>query len=252
MKNTIQILEYSACSNKQAMIKLKYSGNSDLRVVFGIKNMISEYDFDLISVRDIAYHTLVKLKKELAVLGYIMYIHPEFKSQKDKYRYTCLSALFIKKEINFEQIFGDEQFETIFRYISGKLDLAGNEIIYKTGHAPCVDDSRPGLSKQIKRKEDYLSAEVEFQNKYRNVLALSSGDFNGAGDADCYCQELYEKFCFEDLIHEKTYEEQRLDHCYISPAMKESNNINVTAEVLDDYYMQLTDHKMIKIVMSTD
>lgn len=249
--NTIQVLEYSACSQKQAAKKLRYTGDSVLRAIYGVKSMISKYGFDFVSIRDIAYHTLLKLNDELAVLGYVMYMNPEFKSEKDKYRYTCLSALFIKKEIDFEQIFGDEQFETIFRYVCGKIKLAGNEIIYKTGHAPCVDDSRPGLSKQIKRKEEYLTAEVEFQNKYRNVLALSSGDFNGDEDADCYCQELYKKFCFEDLIKENTYEEQKLDHCYISPTLKESS-INVTAEVLDDLYMQVTDHKMIRIVMSTN
>ena len=247
----IEILEYSACSNRQASEKLKYRGDSDLRVIYGIRNMISKYGFHLVSVRDIAYHTLLKLKDELAVLGYVMYMNPEFKSEQSKYRYTCLSSLFIKKEIDFEQIFGDEQFETIFRYVCGKVKLADKQIIYKTGHAPCVDDSRPGLSKQIERKEDYLTAEIEFQNKYRNVLALSSGDFNGDEDADCYCQELYQKFCFEDLIYENTYEEQKLDHCYISPALKESS-VNVTAEVLDDLYMQVTDHKMIRIVMSTN
>ena len=62
----IEILEYSACSNRQASEKLKYRGDSDLRVIYGIRNMISKYGFHLVSVRDIAYHTLFRLGNILA------------------------------------------------------------------------------------------------------------------------------------------------------------------------------------------
>ncbi len=59
---------------------------------------------------------------------------------------------------------------------------------------------------------------------------------------------MFDEFIFSDLISEKTYEEQKLDHVYISDGFKQSR-ISVDAKILDDYYMQLTDHKMISITL---
>lgn len=49
-------------------------------------------------------------------------------------------------------------------------------------------------------------------------------------------------------ISESTYEDKQSEHVYISDGF-ENAGISVEAEVLDKYYMQLTDHKMIAITL---
>ena len=61
--------------------------------------------------------------------------------------------------------------------------------------------------------------------------------------------KLFDEFTFSDLISEKTYEEQRLDHVYVSDGFTKENGISVDAKVLDDYYMRFSDHKMISITL---
>lgn len=125
----------------------------------------------------------------------------------------------------------------------------GHDIYFRTSHVPCVDDTRSQLSKQIERKEKMLDADIEFQKEHQNDCAICSGDYNGAADEeDCYCRERFNDFIFKDLLSENTYEEQKLDHCYVSEGFS-GKGITVNAEILDDYYMQFSDHKMISITL---
>lgn len=245
----MSILEYSACGNKQSAQKLKFRGNHDLRIIFAIEKMLEKKSWDLISVRDIPYHSLKRLEPELRAMGYRMVIDPTWKMVKEKWRYTCLSVLFVKNTLKFSQIAGNFGFDTVLRYVCVSLKFYGHDIYFRTSHIPCVDDTRSQLSKQIERKEKMLGADIEFQKDHQNDCAICSGDYNGAIDEeDCYCRELFEDFSFNDLISENTYEEQKLDHCYVSEGFS-GKGITVNAEILDDYYMQFSDHKMISITL---
>lgn len=246
----ISILEYSACGNKQSAQKLKFRGNHDLRVVFALKKMIEKTPWDLISVRDIPYHSLKQLEPVMQSMGYRMFIDPTWKSVSQKWRYTCLSVLFVKNKIRFSQIAGNFGFDTVLRYVCGFFKFNGHDIYFRTSHIPCVDDTRSQLSRQIERKENMLGADIEFQKEHQEDFAICSGDYNGSSDEeDCYCRELFDEFTFSDLISERTYEEQRLDHVYVSDGFTKENGISVDAKVLDDYYMRFSDHKMISITL---
>ncbi|MBB2182799.1 hypothetical protein H0486_07910 [Lachnospiraceae bacterium MD1] len=45
-----------------------------------------------------------------------------------------------------------------------------------------------------------------------------------------------------------TYGELTIDHVYISEGLKNSG-ISVKAEIRDEYYMQVTDHKIIAVIL---
>lgn len=245
----INILEYSACGNKQSAQKLKYKGNHDQRSLAALQVMLRKTPYDLISVRDIPYRALKHLEPSLLAMGYNIFIDPTWRSVTEKWRYTCLSVLFVKNGIKFSQIAGAFGFDTVLRYVCGIFRFNGHNIIYRTSHIPCVDDTRSQLSHQIERKENMLGAEIEFQNEHISDCCISSGDYNGASDdEDCYCRELFDEFVFDDLISAPTYEEKKLDHVYISDGFRDTG-ISVEAEIIDDYYMQFTDHKMISITL---
>jgi hypothetical protein len=247
--NEMTFLEVSDCGNKQAEKKLGFIGSTDARTEELFKKMMSQRQWDIISVRDIPWHTLKNLEMDLDAKGYRMYIHKSWKNVKQKWRYTCLSALFVKENVAFEQIYTDDQFDTTLRYVAGKIHFAGKEILYKTNHIPCVDVNRPNLSHQTQRKIAMLEDEVQFQLKNQSSLAISAGDFNGdLVNGEWYGQEQYERFVFRDTVTENTYEDKRLDHVFISNAF-ENSDITVKTEVLADYYMQYTDHKIIAITL---
>lgn len=249
MGKVFKILEYSACSNKESAKKLRFSGNHDLRNIFAMQAMLKENSWDFISVRDISYRDLKKLEPEMESYGYGMVIDPTWESVRQKWRYTCLSVLFVKNSIKkLAQIAGNPGFETVLRYVCVRFNFNGQDIYFRTSHIPCVDDTRPQLDKQIRRKEDMLNAEIEYQKEHQPDLAINSGDYNGAFDEDCYCKDRFEEFCFTDMVSESTYENHKLDHVYISDGLSKSK-ILVNTRVLDDYYMQFSDHKMVAITL---
>lgn len=250
MNEKMTILEVSACGNRQAEKKLRFHGDMDARIIFMMQKLLQKEKWNLISIRDIPWHSLQKLERELGRLGYKMYMHESWQDVKEKWRYTCLSALFVSEGIEFSQKHTSDKFESILRYVYGKFYFEGEEIVYKTSHIPCVDDSRSNLIHQIERKTSMLEDELIFQEENKNNLAISAGDFNGDPFSRCgYAQELYEQFPFIDTVSGDTYEDKTLDHVYISERLRDSD-IKVTTEIIDDYYMQLTDHKIIAITLS--
>lgn len=245
----IKILEYSACSNRAAARKLKFQGKHDRRSLLAVQLMNKETAYDLISVRDISYCALRHLEPTLSAMGYSMFIDPTWGSVTDRWRYTCLSVLFVKNTIKFSQMAGSFGFNTVLRYVCGYFQFNDHNVFYRTSHIPCVDDTRSQISRQIERKENMLNADIKYQKDHILDCAISSGDYNGAVDEEnCYCRELFEDFSFTDLISVPTYENKKLDHVYVSDGFKAAG-ITAEADVLDDYYMQLTDHHMISITL---
>ena len=248
-KNELNIIEVSACGNRQAEKKLKYQGNMNDRINTLIKKVLQKGTWHLISVRDIPYRSLNLLEEELKFYGYKMIMHKSFKDVKEKWRYTCLSALFVIDTVEFEQMYTSDKFETVLRYVFGRINIGGEFIYYKTSHFPCVDKS---LRHHIERKVKMLEDENEFQRLMDEALefAISAGDFNGEPSGDFCGQEEFDKFRFVDKVLSDTYQNKRLDHCYISKALNDSH-IKIKVEALDDYYMVLTDHRLISIKLKS-
>ncbi len=256
MGKKITILDYSAASNSQSAKKLKYDGNHNYRPTICIlaMNRQSDLPYDIISVRDINFFALEELESSLRIHGYNMFIHPDWEKVKNKGRYTCLQSLFIKNNIDFHMLSGDETYSTTLRSVSGYFPFDKDNFYFRASHTPQVDAQRKHVDEQIKRKENMLKYETNYQAKHNDLLCMSIGDFNGNGkiDTDCYCKEIYEDFCFFDLVNEATFENHQLDSIYISKALKDDNSIKLNARVLQDYYMQFSDHRMLSICIEKE
>lgn len=247
-KDMLTIVEISACGCKQAQRKLKCHVSMDERISILLKEVVRLEHFDIISVRDIPWHALRRIQRELQYEGYTMHIHRYWPDEQNKWRYTCLSAIFVSEDVNYQQIDIEEDFPTIYRYVAGKISFAGSIIYWRTSHIPCVGRSTH-VELQTERKRSMLINEIQFQKRCQEeLLALSTGDFNGcASDHYSYaCKEQYLKFAFADMISVPTYGKFQLDHVFISPKLQESNDISVTTECLQnfDHY---TDHLLVII-----
>lgn len=247
--NRIKILEISACCNKQAEKKLSFKANSVDRMYAFMKDIIQKDSYDILSIREICWNAIEKLNSILE--GYKFYIHKDFENVEDRYKstYSCLSVAFVKDTIEFNQLYTSDNFHTTLRYVFGEIKFSNQLIYFKTTHIPCANY---GISDHVSRKKSMLLDELEFQKKYDNTLAISSGDFNGCNDSRYYCSDIYGEFVFKDLIQEPTYENKCLDHVFVSKTIDESPNIKVETKVLDDFYMKYTDHKLISITITSN
>lgn len=248
----ISIAEINACSNQEAQKKLQSRCNGDARVILLIEEIIKKQAYNIISLRELTYSALIKLERLLAMHGFKRYIHKDWDNvaPKNRGRYSCLSVLFVHDSVDsFEQIYSGDKFKTTLRYVAGKFKVDGQPVIYKSSHIPCVEDSHPHIASQLKRKEDMLKDELEFQRKYEDKFVVSSGDFNTDSVGDYYCQELFNQLPYKDAVEEPTYgENQKLDHVFLSPCIVEGkSDMKVQVRVLPEYYMDYTDHKIINI-----
>ena len=248
----VSIVEINACSNQEAQKKLRFKGDGDARVILLIEELLNKHIFEIISIRELKYSTMCKLERVLALRGFKRYIHKDWDNvdSKNRGRYSCLSVLFVHNSVDsYEQIYSDDKFETTLRYVAGKFKVDGQPVVYKSSHIPCVEDSHPHIASQLKRKEDMLKDELEFQRKYEDKFVVSSGDFNTDSVGDYYCQELFNQLPYKDAVEEPTYgENQKLDHVFLSPCIIEGkSDMKVQVRVLPEYYLDYTDHKIINI-----
>ncbi len=239
----LHITEINACSDKASARKLRFRGPSELRIAALLENLS---DKEIISIHDVSHHDLCAAQKKLK--GYHMVIDPSYENTQ-KWRYTCLSVMFVKNGINIRRICFDG-FPTTLRCVGISFALGGHEMIYRSSHIPCVDAARP-IGEQVYRKQAMLSAELEFQNEHCDSLALCAGDYNCDTYGEYYCGEIFRKLPFSDLVREMTYGGRKLDHAFVSDALRESNDITVAVTVRDLGYMVYTDHKSIDITLKT-
>ena len=259
MKKKLTCLEISATSNKKSAEKLNFEGDENAQIMrpsMCLQTMTCKYNPDLVAVRDISKKALDELEKMMGIAGYKMYIHPDWLdiTSGNKGRYSCLQCLFVKKNnsLVFKQISGDEDYETTLRSVTGTIKFMGYKIYYRTEHIPMVDEElgKGWLEEQKDRKKKQLQAAISFQEKHDNDLAINAGDFNGNGKkgVSCYCKALYKNMCFTDLVSENTFGNTQIDSVFISKGLKESK-INVSVNVLNDFYLQYTDHKIMMITI---
>ncbi len=65
-----------------------------------------------------------------------------------------------------------------------------------------------------------------------------------------YGQKEFKELGWTDAVLVPTYDNKYLDHCFLSPELVASDKIKVTTEVIDDYYMTHSDHKIIRVTLS--
>ena len=124
----IKILEYNACGNSESIKKLKFHGDRDLKDIAILRKMLKDKNYDLVSIHDISWHALKKLENEMALLDFKGYIDPIWKSTNQKWRYTSLSELFVKRSLGFAQIAGQFGFDTVLRYVCGSFTINGKRV----------------------------------------------------------------------------------------------------------------------------
>lgn len=117
----MRILECNAVGNPNAAKTLNYRGKQSLRPMAVLDKLCRDTSWDMISVHEISYNALIPLNSQLSLHGYRMYINPAWSRTKEKYRYTCLSVLFVHKRIKFQQINENKDFPTVLRYVCGKF-----------------------------------------------------------------------------------------------------------------------------------
>lgn len=248
----ISIVDVNACSNKEAQKKLRFRGDGDARIILLIEELLKKQAYSIISLRELTYSALCKLERVLALRGYKRYIHKDWDNVdiKNRGRYSCLSALFVHDSVDsFEQLYSGDKFETTLRYVAGKFQVGGQTVIYKSSHIPCVEDSHPNIASQLRRKENMLRDELEFQRENIDNCVICAGDYNCDSVGTYHCKDLFNQLPYKDAVEEPTYGESRkLDHVFLSPCIVEGkSNMKVQVKVLPEYYMDYTDHKIITI-----
>lgn len=253
MRKKIKIIEVNACSNEKAAKKLSL-GHDKERVRKLFTEIIKKEKYDFIMCRDISSDDIESVAQVMNDNDFRLLVHPDYlKARRYNKQYTCLSCAFISNELNFEfvPLMGGENFPTSYRYIFGQINFNGQKILYRSSHIPCAS-----VNSDV-RKMSMLREEVEFQREMNaeGILAISAGDFNGEKNAPkgMYIgQELMDKLEFTDLLHnEKTYADRSLDHCFISKAFN-SSDVKATAELLEDWYGEYTDHKIFVVEIKSN
>ena len=252
----ISIVEINACSNQEAQKKLRFKGDGDARVILLIEEIIKKQAYNIISLRELTYSALIKLERLLAMHGFKRYIHKDWDNValQNRGRYSCLSVLFVHDSVDFEQIYSDDEFETTLRYVAGKFKVDGQPVIYKSSHIPCVEDSHPHIASQLRRKENMLRDELEFQLENIDNCVICTGDYNCDSVGTYQCTDLFNQLPYKDAVEEPTYgENQKLDHVFLSPCIVEGkSDMKVQVRVLPEYYMDYTDHRIISVDIYND
>lgn len=254
----VSIVEINACSNQEAQKKLRFNkGDGDARVILLIEEIIKKQAYNIISLRELTYSALIKLERLLAMHGFKRYIHKDWDNvdSKNRGRYSCLSVLFVHNSVDsFEQIYSGDKFETTLRYVAGKFKVGGQPVIYKSSHVPCVEDSHPNIASQLRRKENMLRDELEFQLENIDNCVICAGDYNCDSVGTYHCKDLFNQLPYKDAVEEPTYgENQKLDHVFLSPDIVEGkSDMKVQVRVLPEYYMDYTDHRIISVDIYND
>ena len=244
----LSIVYVNACADKSSSKKLNFIGERNARALL-LAKLALKYNGDLIYVNDWSPVAMSELSRVLGATGYSQFLPKEFEMEKEPGRYSAVSVLFVKETIPFKQEYRPVgTFETIYRYIMGKIEKKNITLVLKCNHIPPADEN--SLEVTERRKGRMLLDDIEFMNQMsaKEECAIAFGDYNGNRGAYNYvCQRELNMIPWHDVLKVPTYGDKQLDHVFVSPALEE--RYVVSAEAIDEGYMQLTDHKLIKITV---
>lgn len=247
--DTLTVCDVSAVGMVQSGGNLRYEGDRKNRIIELIKGI--KDDCDVLSVREMPYSILKEIQPYMEHEGFKTYVPKGLEEDPDRYKQQLLQILFVRNHVEFTQEFRPEKFTTTYRYICGRFSFAGEKIFLKTSHVPCWNAKSYTEEVSFERKIRMLQDELDYQKTKNECLAISLGDFNCGAIGDFHDgQKEFKELEWTDTVLVPTYGNKYLDHCFLSPELVASDKIKVTTEVIDDYYMTHSDHKIIRVTLS--
>lgn len=224
--------------------KLDFAGDAAGRALILANDSLYKYGGvdALLCVGMSNYQMERAVDSHMTARGYVKIIHPDYATQKDKYRFTCVTAAYVKRELKAKQVCYDKtNLETIYRYAAFALD---DETEIRVLHMPVADASGKRYEKQLARKKAMMLWEQELEKdaEASHKKVISCGDFNcEAGNMECH--EIYDELPFEKLLDEPTWEDKKLDNVLVSSALSGK----VKAFTGDYRLGKTSDHKTVII-----
>lgn len=253
----LKIISANVCGNKRAAENLNYPGRESSRV-FDLVFRLAQENPDILMLQEISYLSLGLIESSLQQFNYRLVTNEQFKNENKKGLFSCLTVIFLKVNISFKQE-TIEGFETQFRCIAGAVRLDENEKLYiKCNHVPSVAGesgrarSRSNFGQHmeamLRRKVEFLNAELNYQKRNQDNLCLCIGDYNCAEKGEYHAKEIFTQLPFADLIgDEPTWGSSALDHIFISQPLLEKS-CTITHRLLS--YPSRTDHKVLVLVIT--
>ncbi len=229
----------SMAGGKQEREKLHYRGEHGFRARMVTQDILTKHgEVDGILITGISNHQILHVDSFLLSQGFKRLISPDYKKQRDPWRYTCLTTAYVKGEA--KQIrYNEEGIKTIYRYVAFSVP---GYIEIRLLHVPCADSDRPNYDHQLERKKAMLNWEkrLEEDEILLNKKVVSCGDFNTEiGNLECH--DIFDSLSYEKLLDEITWGTSKIDNVLCSPNL----NGKVTA-CTDDYrWGQTSDHKTV-------
>lgn len=243
----ISILYVNACGDKNSNMRLNFKGDHNARALL-LGKLALNHDCNIIYVNDWAPVGMSALDHVLQMSGYSRYFPEGFEKEQKPWRFSAVSTLFVK-DVLFKQLHRPVgAFDTTYRYIMGKITKEDITLVIKGNHIPPADENALEVTENRKRR--MLLDDIRFMHEVdeKGECAIAVGDYNGnRGDYNYVCQEELNLISWHDVLQEPTYDGKQLDHVFVSPVLAEKNV--VSAEAIEEGYMQLTDHKIIKIMI---
>ena len=229
----------SAVGGKQEREKLLYRGDHGFRARMITQDILTKYEnIDGILITGMSDYQMKHVDSYMLSRGYKKIISPDFMKQKDKWRFTCLTAAYVKERSN--QIrYNEEEIDTIYRYVAFSVP---GDIEIRLVHVPGADSDKPNYDKQLQRKRAMLAWEegLEKDEISVNKKVISCGDWNTEiGNMECH--DLFDKLTYEKLLDEITWGSSKIDNVLCSPCL--SGKVKAYT---DDYrWGQTSDHKTV-------
>ena len=225
---------------KEERDKLRYRGDHAQRARIFAEDTLMHYQPDGLLITGMSHYQMKTLDSYMLSRGFIKLISPDFRCQKDAWRYTQLTLAYLSESLNAKQIRYDEEkeIETIYRYVAFSLPDENQEI--RVMHVPCADSEKPNYEKQLSRKKRMLSFERHLEEKEISLRkkVISCGDYNTEiGNLECH--EVFDDLPYKKLLDEPTWGAAKIDNVLVSPGQR------VSAHTEDFRYGQTSDHKTV-------
>lgn len=244
----VSIMYVNACSDKCSSGRLNFRGDRNARALLLAKTVL-QYDSGLIYINDWSPVAMSEFSRLLQLHGYSQYLPEFFVGEQQPWRFTAVSAIFVKYDVLFHQAYRPTgAFGTIYRYVMGKVEKDNICLWIKGNHIPSADEN--ALEATERRKRRMILDDIDFMRDVdaKSESAIDFGDYNGnLGAYNYVCQKELNMIPWNDVLQVPTYGDKQLDHVFVSPALEE--RYVVSAEAIDEGYMQLTDHKLVKITI---
>lgn len=211
-----KMIAVNMAGGKQESSKLMFKGDSAIRaLILANDTFIHNKTMDVLICYGMSTHQMKLVDVNLQKRGFIKLVHPDLRKEKKPYRFTCLTAAYIREELKPEQIIYDDNSITKYRYIGFKI----GDMEVRALHVPAVDASRWRQQEQISRKKAMLLFEDRLEREETGRKVVVCGDWNTeVGRLECH--DIFDALPYEKLLDEATWNSQKLDNVLVSKALK--------------------------------